>query len=199
MPDMLIRPAEIQDAQGILDIYAPFITDSAISFEYEVPTAEQMQARMQEVMKIHPWLVAEESGKVAGYAYAGFIRTRAAYRWSAEVSVYIHPDCYGKGLGKRLYDCLFDLLKLQHVKMLYAGTTVPNEPSERFHQSMGFEKVGEYNQVGFKFGRWYNVAWYQKSLNDSTAEPEEMIRFPMLIGSEGFELALEKANQKIVT
>ena len=176
---MIIRVATEEDASGVLDIYRPFIESGWTSFEETVPTTDEMAARIDKILANDPWLVADDDGRIAGYAYANPHRWRDAYRWAREVSVYMHEDFRGRGLARSLYSALFELLRAQNVCRLLAGVALPNDASERFHQKMGFELVGTYERTGYKMGQWWDIRWYQLEINDTT-EPLEPIPFPDL-------------------
>jgi phosphinothricin acetyltransferase len=163
-----IRPA---DHAGVLDIYRPFVEHTAITFDHEVPSAAAFSGHILAVSAFYPWLVAEINGGIAGYAYAGKHRARKAYQWSVESSVYISEDHHRSGIGKTLYETLFHLLRLQGIVNVYAGVTLPNEKSERFHAAMGFEPVGIYKRVGYKLGRWHDVSWMSLSLGAYDRDP----------------------------
>jgi L-amino acid N-acyltransferase YncA len=176
MQSPVVRPARPSDAAAILAIYAPAVLDSVISFEEELPTVEQLTARMS-ARPAMPWLVAEIDGAVAGYAYASSHRQRAAYRWSADCSVYIAPDFHRQGIGSLLYDRLFTQLRDLGYLSLYAGIALPNESSVGLHERLGFTLVGVYRNVGFKQGHWRDVGWWvlplTAELPSSPAEPLE--------------------------
>lgn len=171
---MTIRIAAISDAEAIAEIYAPIVTDTGISFEDVAPTGEEIAERIELTLKAFPWLVFEKDGDVVGYAYAAAHRTRAAYRWSCETSVYVGEGARRTGAARKLYTALFDALRnLGYVNAL-AGITLPNEPSVGFHQAMGFELIGVYKSIGFKSGEWRDVGWWNyplQSLGDSPANP----------------------------
>jgi phosphinothricin acetyltransferase len=169
-----IRRITPDDAQAVADIYAPFISDSATSFEAVAPDAAEIRKRISEITPSYPWLVFEANGNVLGYAYASQHRSRHAYRWSTDVSVYIHQSVRNQRVGRALYTALFELLRRQGYFNAYAGITLPNPGSVRLHESMGFATVGVYSRVGFKFGRWHDVLWLQLRLSDKpepAAEP----------------------------
>ena len=168
---MTIRTATPTDAPHILSIYTPFITDTTVSFEYTVPTVAEFTQRIQTIQQRLPYLVAESDGRVLGYAYASPHRDRAAYQWSVDTSVYIHPDEHRQGIARQLYTTLFDLLRRQGFHNAYAGITLPNPASEAFHRSMGFEPVGIYKNVGYKFGAWHSVEWLQLALQPHETNP----------------------------
>jgi len=159
-----IRSATTADAEAIQRIYAPFVLETVISFEEVPPTVEEMAGRITSTQKAHPWLVAVDGGKVCGYAYAGAHRERAAYRFSADTTVYIAPEAQRRGIGHMLYAELLPELKRRGVHMAFAGIALPNPGSVALHQSMGFAPVGVYREVGFKFGRWHDVGWWQRPL-----------------------------------
>jgi len=171
-----IRLAKAADATAIAAIYAPFCTSSAITFEVEPLSAEAMAERMRGLSKQFPWLVMESGGQVAGYAYAAPHHERAAYRWAVNVSVYIGEQHRRSGVGRALYLALFDVLRLQGYIHAIAGITMPNDPSVRLHESLGFKLVGVYPKVGFKLGAWRDVGWWQLPLFDPlpTAPPEPL-------------------------
>ncbi len=146
---------------------------TAISFEIEPPAVEEMARRIARTMPAHPWLVAEDQGQLAGYAYVGPFRSRPAYRWSVEVSAHIHPDWQRRGLGRSLYTPLLAVLALQGYRQACAGITLPNPASVGLHQALGFDPVGVYRSVGFKLGAWHDVGWWQRSLTASSDEPSE--------------------------
>ena len=179
----VIRRAAADDAAALLDIYAPYIRDTAITFEYDVPAAEEFAARIGDIARTHPYLVCERDGRPVGYAYAHNIRARAAYDWAAELSVYLAPAAQGQGAGTALYRCLIDLLAMQNLRILYGCVTLPNEKSERLHEKLGFAPVGVWHGAGWKFGRWHDVGWLEKRLGgDGAAQP--VIPFPQLDGQK---------------
>ena len=161
MSDPLIRAARPEDARGCALVYAPYVTGGVISFELEPPDASEMLRRIE---ASHAWLVAEADGEIVGYAYGSPHRERAAYRWSADVAVYLAEDRRGRGLGARLYRELFALLRERGLRVLCAGVTQPNAASDRLHRSLGFEEVGVYRRIGWKHGAWHDVRWYQLDL-----------------------------------
>ena len=161
---MLIREATALDAEVIQAIYAPAVTESVISFEEVAPSVAEMAARIEAYGRDYPYLVAERDGLVVGYAYGSKHRERAAYRHSADVAVYVAQAARGSGVGRALYDDLLPRMAAQGVHAAFAGITLPNAGSERLHESVGFELVGIYREVGFKFGRWLDVGWWQRRL-----------------------------------
>lgn len=170
---MIIRPAQKTDAAGILFIYAPYVTDTSITFETEIPNPEEFSCRIEKIQKDYPYLVCEVDGKIVGYAYASKHRERAAYRYSVEVSVYVVADHHRKGIGKALYERLFAELENYNYYSAYAGITLPNEKSIGFHKSFGFTEVGIYHNIGYKDGKWLDVIWLEKALKDYEERPDE--------------------------
>lgn len=168
---MKIRLAGPGDAPAILAIYEPIVRESSISFEYEPPTAEEMRRRIASTLERCPWLVCEADGTVAGYAYAGIHRERAAYQWSVETSVYVHPDHRRRGVARGLYMALLAALRAQGFANALAGITLPNPASVGFHESCGFEWIGVYRAVGYKLGAWHDVGWLQLRLREDRGEP----------------------------
>ncbi|MEV0069533.1 N-acetyltransferase family protein [Amycolatopsis sp. NPDC050768] len=171
---MLIRDADDRDAEACAEIYAPYVRDTTITFETEPPTGAEMAERIRRAAKTHAWLVLEIDGRVAGYAYGGPFKERAAYRWSCEVSVYLELGRRRTGGGRALYEALFARLAERGFRTAVAGMTLPNEPSVGLHTALGFEPVGTYRRIGWKHGAWRDVAWAQRSLvPDSDQSPKE--------------------------
>lgn len=169
---MIIRDVVLEDAETILSIYAPYIEDGAVSFEYQVPSVDEIKARIRRVTNKYPWYVAESGGSVVGYAYASSFREREAYQWKAEVSVYVSDGAKGTGTAKALYDVLLAQLKQMGMISAIAGMTVPNPETERFHKKYGFTKIAEFAKVGFKNGEWHSVAFAELQLNEYDTEPK---------------------------
>jgi L-amino acid N-acyltransferase YncA len=164
---MLVRHADPdRDAAACAAIYAPHITASVASLEERAPEPQEMADRIRIISGDYPWLVAELDGQVIGYAYASRHRERAAYRWAADVTVYISSDHHRRGVGRTLYETLFGLLRRQGVYEVCAGVTLPNDASVGLHESLGFEPVGVYRDIAFKFGRWRSVGWWQMRLRE---------------------------------
>ena len=173
----MIRIATPEDAQPILDIYAPYILNTSLTFETEVPSQPDFASRIESYLNNWPWLVCELDGRIAGYAYASRYRERTAYQWSVECSVYIHDDYMGSGIASQLYTTLFAFLKYQGYNNVYAVINLPNDRSVAFHEKMGFTYFATYENVGYKLGRWKNVGWWQKKLNEYVNEPQAPLKF----------------------
>ena len=168
MPDTpTIRSAVEADAAALLAIYGPFVESTAVSFETVVPTVEEFADRIAKALTGWQWLVAERDGQCIGYAYGSSHRQRQAYRWSVEVSAYVHPNHHRRGVGRALYLRLLEELAQKGFCNAYAGTTLPNEGSVALHRGVGFEFIGVFKAVGRKFGTWHDVAWFQRVLRDS--------------------------------
>ena len=168
-----VRLAQPDDATAIAAIYAPIVGDTVISFEIDPPAPEEMRQRIAATLVTHPWLVAEQEGAVLGYAYASQHRTRAAYRWSCDATVYIDEAARGRGIGTRLYTDLFNILCAQGFPAAFAGITLPNAASVALHEKAGFEHVGTYAHVGYKHGAWHDVGWWQRPLVPADGPPGE--------------------------
>ena len=173
MKQINIRPATPDDAAALLAIYAPYVAETAISFEYEVPSEEEFRQRIIGFSKEYPYLVAEEDGRIVGYAYAHIFHGRAAYQWSVETSIYV--DCHEKrkGIGKVLHEALEQALKAQGILNMEAAIAYVEPEDEylthdsiRFHEWLGYKKVAHFHQCGRKFGRWYDVVWMEKIIGD---------------------------------
>jgi L-amino acid N-acyltransferase YncA len=167
----VIRLAEEGDAEGVRSIYAPVVRETAISFELEPPSLEEMRGRIRSVRDRLPWLVCADGPEVWGYAYADRFRTRAAYQWSAEVTVYVSPTWQRRGVGLALYTSLLEGLRLLGYRSAFAGIALPNPPSVALHEALGFRTVGIFRAAGFKLGRWHDVGWWQLELQP-LARPE---------------------------
>lgn len=176
-----LRLARPQDADGILAIYSPIVRDTAISFEGEPPTRQQMAQRIASTIERLPWLVYERQGEILGYVYASQHRARLAYQWSVDVSVYIQAQAHRTGLARTLYTSLFKLLTLQGFYNCYAGITLPNAASVGLHEALGFQTIGVYRNVGYKLGAWHDVGWWSMALRPTTGLPEPPIPLPTLM------------------
>lgn len=172
-----IRPATTADAANLLSIYEPFILDTTITFEADVPAEQDFEKRISSYLVTWPWLVLEDNGIIAGYTYAGRHRERLAYQWSVESSVYTHPAFRRKGIASALYQSLFRILTYQGFRNVYAGITLPNENSIVLHEKFDFKWFANYENAGFKKGKWNTVGWWRKTLNDFEKAPAPPIKF----------------------
>ena len=172
---MAIRQATVLDLPRILEIYGPYIENTAISFEYTVPTLEDFTQRFLGITAQFPWLVWEENGMILGYAYGSAPFERAAYQWCSEASIYLCPEAQGKGIGKKLYAALEELLQKQGYKKVYAIITTANEPSIAFHRAVGYRHTATMPNCGYKFGNWYGTVWMEKELNAWDVPPRKPV------------------------
>ena len=174
-----IRFAKESDAAALLEIYRPYIEETSITFETEVPSEAEFAGRIRETLEKFPYLVYEEDGEILGYAYTGQLGSRAAYAWAAETSIYLRQDCRRGGLGTRLYHALEDASRAQHVQVLYACIAAPtgaddphlSRASIDFHTRLGYVVAGTFHRCGYKFGTWYDVVWMEKRLSDDAVPP----------------------------
>lgn len=185
-----IRFAETSDAAAVRGIYAPFVESTAVSFEIVPPTVEEMAERIARISAQYPWLVCESDGVVAGYVYACQHRERAAYRWAVDVTVYVGSEHWRRGIGRALYTSLAAILRQQGYKKAYAGITLPNAGSVGVHEAVGFLPLATYPQVGFKFGEWRDVGWWQLELAPADPDPTEPVAISSLRSAPGVLAAL---------
>jgi L-amino acid N-acyltransferase YncA len=167
-----VRVARISDAHDICAIYAPIVINTPISFEAVPPSVAEMEVRIRDTLSMLPYLVCEASGRVVGFAYAGSHRTRAAYRWSVDVTVYVADGARRTGVGLSLYRALLAILRRQRFHSAFAGITLPNDGSVALHEAVGFRNLGIYREVGFKLGRWHDVGWWRLSLGSGSPAGE---------------------------
>jgi len=167
----MVRAAEVRDAAACAAIYAPYVSSTAITFELTAPDEAAMAARIGAAARHHAWLVLEDAGRVVGYAYGGPYKSRAAYAWSCEVSVYVEMGRRRSGAGRALYAELFARLAARGYRTAVAGMTLPNEASEALHRAMGFEPIGTYRRIGWKHDNWHDVAWTQRHLTPTPTPP----------------------------
>ncbi|MGI9542052.1 MAG: arsinothricin resistance N-acetyltransferase ArsN1 family B [Cyclobacteriaceae bacterium] len=189
-----IRLAELKDAPAILEIYRPIVRETTISFEVDPPGLLEMQDRIAKTLVEFPWLVCENDGTVIGYAYGGPHRSRIAYQWSVELSVYVHEAYRKQGVARGLYTSLMALLTHQGFVNAYCGVTLPNEASENLHASMGFKPIGIYEKVGFKMEQWHSVKWWSQPLTSYPPSPTAPASPARLIGTEHWEQALSEGE-----
>ena len=186
-----IRTVQLSDAEAILKVYAPFITDTCISFEYVVPSVEEFAQRIASISAEYPYIVLEEDGEIVGYAYSHRYLERVAYGWDVEVTIYLAPKVQGKGLGVILYDALEKLMALQNIKNLYSCITGDNVHSIEMHRSMGYELIGTFPKAGFKHDRWLEVVWMAKTIGEKENAPLPFVPFAEVNASD-VETVLEE-------
>lgn len=173
--ELLVRRATPEDATAILEVYAPYVKKTAITFEYEVPSLEEYVNRIIKISSRYPFLVAEEQDVIVGYAYASTFKERTAYDWSVETSIYIDQTKKSKGLGKKLYHTLEQILKEQNVTNLCACISYPNPESISFHKALGYKEVAHFHKCGYKFNTWYDMIWMEKFINPHSHVPDSFI------------------------
>lgn len=182
MEEIEIWLAEPEDAGELLAIYAPYVEETAITFEYTVPSLAEFQERIRHTRERYPYLVAASAGKIVGYAYAGPFKGRRAYDWAVETSIYVARGAHRQGVGRRLYEALEQCLKKQGILNLYACIASPRQEADphlskdsiRFHEHMGYRLIGEFHQCGYKFDRWYDMVWMEKMVGEHKVPPEEV-------------------------
>lgn len=189
--DLHIRMAEPDDAENLLEIYAPYVKNTCITFEYEVPSAREFTGRITKTLNKFPYLVAELSGEIIGYAYASPFKGRPAYDWAVETTVYLKENIRGKGIGRQLYTALEDILKKQNITNANACITYPNPESIGFHEKMGYRTVGHFTKCGYKDGQWLDVVWMEKFLQKHPEKPAAVIPVGVL---DAVELKLIRLN-----
>ena len=172
-----IRVATPADAEAVLAIYKPFVTDTVVTFEELVPSVDEFRQRMASILDESPYLVCEIDRQIVGYAYASSYRSRASYRWNREVTVYINPGFHGKKIGKALYTALFEIIRKQNFSNLLGVITLPNQSSVGLHEYMGFKAVGVFQKVGYKMNQWLNVGWWELDLHPEWDSPIEPVLF----------------------
>lgn len=173
--EFTLRPATSSDAAGILNIYAPFILNTTVTFETAVPSEEEFALRIENITKTYPWIVCEHEGKIVGYAYSARHRERAAYGLSAELSVYVSPDYPRRGIGKTLCKEIIELSRDIGICTLFSAISVPNEKSIALHRALGFQECGHFVRAGRKFDKWLDLAWFELILSD---EPPQKLLSP---------------------
>ena len=193
-----LRVAAPEDVAALVDIYAPYVRETAITFEYDVPSVAEFAARIAHTLESFPYLVAENDGEIVGYAYAGAFHPRAAYQWCVEMSVYVKRDVRRMGVGRKLYDAMEAILKLQRLTNVEACIAVPSAPdahltmdSVRFHEKMGYRMVGAFHQCGYKFDTWYDMVWMEKHIGAHVRNQPPILRFDQV--REGALRIIEQA------
>jgi L-amino acid N-acyltransferase YncA len=192
-----IREATGDDAAAVAAIYAPYCEATAISFETEAPTPDEIRARIEKVLPNYPWLVCEIDRSIVGYAYASRHRERAAYRWTVDVGIYVADGQHRRGIGRGLYSSLLSLVVQQGYFKAYAGITVPNDASVGLHLAMGFREIGTYTAEGFKLGAWRDVMWLEKTLQPLVPNPPEPIPAAALRASADWSAAIRAGESQL--
>lgn len=177
MENVTIRAARPEDGPALLEIYRPYVENTAITFEYDVPTAEEFTRRVKNTLAAYPYLAAQRDGELLGYAYASPFKERAAYRWSVETSIYVKQGFHGLGLGKALYAALEEALERQNIQNLNACIAYPNPESIAFHESLGYRTVAHFHKCGFKQGVWWDMVWMEKFIGDHGSQPKGFIPY----------------------
>lgn len=189
----MFRLAVKEDAAKLLQIYAPYVENTVVSFEYAPPTQEEFAARVAELEGNLPWIVAEHQGEMLGYVYAHPYAPREAYQWSVETSIYLRADVQRLGVGRRLYDALFELLALQGYTDAWAILSKPNPGSEAFHKAYGFDFCGEFPHIGYKQGQWLGITTWHKSILAGEECPQPLCRLETLKAAEVSEILARHA------
>ena len=193
-----IHLASADDADGIRAVYAPFV-DTPVTFEEEAPSREAYRERIVRICEKYPCLVAEEGGRVVGFAYAHELRERIAFQWNAELSVYLAPTAQGQGAGSRLYAALIELLRLTGIKVVYGVVTSPNAASERLHSAFGFALMGVQPHAGFTCGAWHDVSWYVREIAPFEDAPAPPVPFPLFASAHPDQVSevIAQANERL--
>ena len=180
MGEITIRPVTTADAEELVSIYAPYVLETAVTYEYEVPSVEEFRGRIEHTTKNYPYLAAVEDGMILGYAYASAFHPRAAFLWSAEVTVYVRREAHGRGIGRGLYEKLEEILTKQNVQTVIALIADPNPESVAFHEKMGYRVAGRLTDCAYKLGQWRGMYYMEKYLGDRVGKPEIFIPCPEL-------------------
>jgi len=192
-----IRLAVPDDYPAILSVYAPYITDTTVTFEYDVPSEEEFLQRLNSIASTYPILVLEVDDKIVGYAYAAVFKPRIAYQWTVETVIYLRPDCGGHGLGQALYQALIGVLKLQGICQGIGVITAENQLSIDFHRKLGFKETALLEKVGFKFGKWLDVCWMQNHFAPLKEHPEAISLISEVAQTESFKSLLTDINNRL--
>jgi L-amino acid N-acyltransferase YncA len=191
---LVIRPARADDGAAVAAVYAPYVRDTAVSFEVEPPTGAVMAERISGTLGTHPWLVAERESVVVGFAHAGKHSQRAAYRWTVDVTVYVRDTERRTGVGRMLYHVLLATLRLQGFRSAFAEIVLPNPGSVRLHETMGFKHVGIHDDIGHKLGRWHDIGYWRLSLTVGPEPPGEPVPFAALRQTRAFDDVLTQPS-----
>jgi L-amino acid N-acyltransferase YncA len=192
-----IRLVTLDDAPQILDIYAPVVRETPTSFEYVVPEIQDIEGRITKTLQQYPWMVCEIDGQIAGYAYASTFRSRTAYQWTTEVTAYVHPNYHRRGLGRSLYTSLFAILREQGYFNAMSVITLPNDASVGLHETMGFEKIGVFMNMGYKLEGWHSTGWWQLELRPMPINPSPPLSITDLATQPDFPDLLSSGHHHI--
>lgn len=192
-----IRLIKMTDTRDTLEIYKPYVQNTIVSFEYDVPTMEDFTDRIKTATEEFPWLVCLQDEKIIGYAYAHKHRFRSAYQWSPESTIYLKEGFHGRGLGKILYETLFSILKGQGYFNVFAGVGLPNEKSVNFHRASGFTDIGVFKKIGYKHGNWHDTHWFQLTLSGHITDPPQPKTIREIKESRELEAIIYNANQRL--
>ena len=190
----ILRLATEDDAEAMLEIYAPVVRDTVISFEEQPPTIEEFRGRIRAVLERLPWLVCVIDGHIAGYAYATLFRTRAGYRWTVELTVYVDPGHHRRGVARALYTALIGCLEVMGYHTAVAIIALPNEASVALHAAMGFRRTGVLERIGYKHGRWIDDDVWQLQLRSASDPPADPITLDQFIGTPQWQHALDSGG-----
>ncbi len=196
--EISFRLVSKEDADELLHIYEPYVLHTAITFEYEVPTRQEFEQRITHTLENYPYIAAEEKGHIIGYAYAGPLKERKAYDWAVEMTIYVDSSKKRRGIGKKLYQVLEQLLKLQGIQNLYACIGYPDKEDEyltknsaQFHEHIGYQLIGTFHNCGYKFNRWYHMIWMEKMIGTHETIPKEFTPFSKICQSTDVEKILK--------
>ena len=176
MDKIQLRMATKEDAKALLAIYRPYVEHTTITFEYEVPSEIEFERRIKETLEKYPYLVADCEGNIVGYAYASAFKSRAAYDWCVETSIYVAEKTRGLGVGQKLYGKLEELLKKQHIMNVNACIAYPNPKSIELHEKQGYQKVAHFSKCGYKLGKWVDMIWMEKCIGKHPDDPEPILK-----------------------
>lgn len=177
---MNIRIATSDDAKELLNIYKYYVENTAITFEYDVPSIEEFSERIKNTLKKYPYLIAENEDGIYGYAYASAFKSRQAYDWAVETSIYVKNGDSRHGVGTLLYNELEKYLKMQNIINVNACIAYPNEKSEEFHKKFGYKTIAHFTKCGYKFGKWHDMIWMEKFIGEHTDTPKSVVPFSEL-------------------
>ncbi|MDE2951307.1 MAG: GNAT family N-acetyltransferase [Chloroflexota bacterium] len=186
-----IRLASKKDAPQILEIYSPIVRLTHISFEHDVPDASEIAERIAKTLRQYPWLVCEIDARIAGYAYASAFRSRRAYQWTTETTVYVHEGYQRRGVSRALYASLLAILRAQGYRSAVGVIALPNAASIKAHEALGFQEIGVFRNVGFKAGAWRDTGWWQLDLSPTLERPPAPQSISDLVEQDGFDELLQ--------